>query len=841
MTALPASDHRIRRAAIEALGRRCVTGEALAVELEAGGLDLGAEGADRLERALDASSEFVELDDGWVGVAAQLDGTRWITAVDADDAKSGLLALDPDLVLLEWWLVDTTLTLGESGRAFEVDEDLDADDVLMGPPGWLDAYSDANVEVNVVGTALHFAPATDAPNVPADLVDAVFAIFEQHATCEVLRDTLGNDPVDLTQMSLEDLLWETLVGHRDACMNRPIPPVDVLLGAAGLVREYHTVLRGDVDLGALHRWHRRNRLASLHRLEDTQVDWAELVIAMSHAAIWGEADPLGPPEQVPAAAMLLAVALDDPAVCKALLGTHLGEETSPRDVAGFARSIVNELPAEDGAGARWLEGRALDLGGDPHGAMAAFEGAEATGQEHPLALIGLAGFRADAGDAPEAVALLRRAGVDTEEGADDIPGGDEAFELFLEVAGYARHRPPALAGRNDRCPCGSGRKYKACHLGKERHQLVDRGPWLYAKARRYVRDHDRGLVGTLAREVSAASGRGAGFLVDLLDSELIADIALFEGGLGEAFITERDVFLPDDEALLAARWQLTERSLFEVDEAGHTHLILRDLRTGERVTVTNTNAESQTRRGELMFGRPLPVGETWRAYSGFVKVGRMLRDEILDALDHPDPFEIAELIGRCLAPPRMQNTDGETLQFHELVWKLSDPEAARRALGAHDALSEDDGTYRLVRDSANQRQTVILTLTITGSELHGEVNSDRRADEVIGLVDSLIPTSELIDHDIRDLDEAMQTHRAMGAPPAPNLLDDPDMADVREEITAQFERRWLDDHIPALGGRTPREAALDPIGRRELERLLDSFDDGPGLMNAARLRKALDL
>ncbi len=136
---------------------------------------------------------------------------------------------------------------------------------------------------------------------------------------------------------------------------------------------------------------------------------------------------------------------------------------------------------------------------------------------------------------------------------------------------------------------------------------------------------------------------------------------------------------------------------------------------------------------------------------------------------------------------------------------------------------------------------MILKLVLTGNELHGEVNSDRRADEVIGLVRSLQPTAELIDHDIRDLDEAMQTHRAMDAPPAPNLLDNPDMADVREEIAAELERRWLDDNIPALGGSTPREAALDPIGRHELERLLDSFDDGLGLMSVARLRKALDL
>ena len=120
------------------------------------------------------------------------------------------------------------------------------------------------------------------------------------------------------------------------------------------------------------------------------------------------------------------------------------------------------------------------------------------------------------------------------------PRGDDAYELFIEVAEFARHRPPAQVGRNDRCPCGSGRKYKACHLGKERHALIDRAFWLYAKHHRYLRDHDRRLVAMLADQVSAASGRGYEFLIDLLDTPLVADIALCEGGIGESFVAERD-------------------------------------------------------------------------------------------------------------------------------------------------------------------------------------------------------------------------------------------------------------------------------------------------------------
>ena len=829
---MTASDYRIRRAAIATLGTQCLDAEALASELEGAGIDLGDEGVDRLEDALDGWSEFIDVNSGWLGVAATLDGTRWITTVDADDASQAVLALDPDLMLLAWWSLDAALTLGETGEALDA-----GDDVLTGPPGWLDPYAGGHVEVRIVGTALQVA---DEPTVAPAMTAAVRAAFDQHATAEELHDGFDDGVVDLTQVGDEDLLWQSLAANRDAFTAGPIPPVDRLLEAAGLIRERGTVLRAGADLEALHRWHRRNRIAGPHRLDDQQVDWVEVAIGMSLAVISGEPDPLGTPEEVPAAAALFAVALDDPAVCRAFLGHHLEAQTLPGALAEFVQSIVADLPADQCAGVRWLEGRALDLTGDPLGAIAAYERAVATGEDHRLALIGLAGFRADAGDALEAAALLRRAGITIDAEDERDPRDDEAFYLLSEVAGFAQNRPPARAGRTDKCPCGSGRKYKVCHLGQERHELLDRGSWLYDKAQRYLREHDRAVVAMIADDVSVASGRDVTFLLGFIDSPLVADIALCELGLGEAFVFARNEVLPDDEALLAAQWALVERSLFEVEKSSDTELRLRDLRSGERITVTNTSAESQTHRGELLLGRPLPIADTWRAYSGFVKVNA-LRDEVLAALDNPDPATIAELVGRCIALPQMRNTDGDPLEFHELVWNLPDAEAARGVLDAHDELTGDDGTYSLVRDTAGQPQTVILTLTIDGNELRADANSERRADEVIALVDTLLPAAELIDHDLRELDEVLHAPRPPGEAPARNLLDDPEMADLRAEIAADLEARWLDDHVPALGGLTPREAALDPIARHDLERLLDSFDGRGGVMNVARLRKALDL
>jgi hypothetical protein len=76
-------------------------------------------------------------------------------------------------------------------------------------------------------------------------------------------------------------------------------------------------------------------------------------------------------------------------------------------------------------------------------------------------------------------------------------------------------------------------------------------------------------------------------------------------------------------------------------------------------------------------------------------------------------------------------------------------------------------------------------------------------------------------------------------------MDDPAIRAALAEYVAAFEESWLDESIPALGGRTPREAAADPIGREELTRLLASFpvpEPGDvGAMDPDRLRAALGL
>jgi hypothetical protein len=45
---------------------------------------------------------------------------------------------------------------------------------------------------------------------------------------------------------------------------------------------------------------------------------------------------------------------------------------------------------------------------------------------------------------------------------EDIPDGEEEF--FIPVDLTDRQRKRQKVGRNEPCPCGSGKKFKNCHL-----------------------------------------------------------------------------------------------------------------------------------------------------------------------------------------------------------------------------------------------------------------------------------------------------------------------------------------------------------------------------------------
>ena len=102
---------------------------------------------------------------------------------------------------------------------------------------------------------------------------------------------------------------------------------------------------------------------------------------------------------------------------------------------------------------RWLRAVALERIGDIDAAERELLAAESMDVDWPLPLFDLARIASDRGDVERGLALLRRAGA----------GPDHPLAELLEPY---RAEPRPDIGRNEPCWCGSGRKYKKCHLGQ---------------------------------------------------------------------------------------------------------------------------------------------------------------------------------------------------------------------------------------------------------------------------------------------------------------------------------------------------------------------------------------
>jgi hypothetical protein len=145
-------------------------------------------------------------------------------------------------------------------------------------------------------------------------------------------------------------------------------------------------------------------------------------------------------------------------------------------------------------------------------------------------------------------------------------------------------------------------------------------------------------------------------------------------------------------------------------------------------------------------------------------------------------------------------------------------------------------------------QRIRAALVLDGHTLRVDANSEKRMDRVLATLARLDPAMSVLDDSRRPLRDAREAAELAKQLPiaGEDALDpaDPELAALLDEFVRDYETKWLDEPIPALDGRTPRQAADDPTRRGDLIKLLDSFPAGEadrGSMDADRLRAALGL
>lgn len=795
------------------------------------------------------------VDDRWVWLPTLLAGRVFTHRLGADELAHDMLAVTPDL--------DPITALCEHDQYQRFADGSSARIVL--PEFGIELLEQRGVPLDTVHPGGVLLLETDTLGAlgaaEGDLVGV--RLTAQGLVIERVA-TLGTHPSlgdQLAAMLDEDepefidaAVWTACVEDPEV-FAEPLPPLGEIVDDFGLARRGEWLAPGGFDFD---RWHFENECAALadrHDLDpDDAVALCTLIQLYDQVSLLVDAadadEPSNDASGVEAAtehevdgfadlAGELGAALADPVLAGLLVEETVGTGCDgTAALAVFAEMLEPTVPRPARVACRWLRAAALERMGDIEAAERELLAAESMDPDWPLPLFDLARIASDRGDVERGLALLRRA---------DAPPDHPSMEL-LEAH---RHEPRTDLGRNEPCWCGSGRKYKKCHLGREQLPLAERVQWLYAKAIQHALRSDwTSLLADAGYERSYYTNDDRHGLVVAVANPLVLDAVLFEGRAFEDFLRVRGSLLPDDERLLAEQWLLVERSVFEVEQVHRGQgVTVRDVRSGDRHEVRERAASRQLKAGQLVCARVVPAGDTMQFF-GLEPVALHERDALIDLLDaEPDPLTLVAHMSRRFAPAMLANTEGDPLAICEATVRVGDPARIEAALDdTYDRVDGDEPPRWFEHVTTQGKPRIRATLVLDGDTLRVEANSEKRIDRVLATLARLDPAMTVLDDSrqpLRDAREAAELAKQMPISGEDELdLDDPELAALLNEFVRDYETKWLDEPIPALDGHTPRQAADDPTRRGDLIKLLDTFPAvAPGTvgMDADRLRLALGL
>lgn len=390
----------------------------------------------------------------------------------------------------------------------------------------------------------------------------------------------------------------------------------------------------------------------------------------------------------------------------------------------------------------------------------------------------------------------------------------EAGNLFaINSAVSPVERPTAKIGRNAPCPCGSGRKYKKCCLPREQAGQSARA----APSR--LHDVDWRLTEQMFRFGSRRFGKAWSDAAEArVDRErqpaLFPSWALYH--------------VPIDGKPLA-RWFTDEQ--------------------GRSLSRTESSWLEAQQAAWLSVWEAIPH--------------ERLRDEktggwMIACWDEA----VADLDERLSIPPRLANTDGEDLLLtvDRFEFDPADREEIERRVAAlpgvePPAPGEADRSYVFIRRSdatgSAWNNTVIGRAAVSKGKLRLESNSVQRADTLRRQVESAC--RGLLRHRGRNHSDPL-SERVRGGYGAASMARGADEeASPAEALTmirqfkAQHYSDWLDQPLPALGGKAPRDAVRTKAGKAAVNALLKDMEHHEGRLpreqqfDFSPLRRELDL
>lgn len=456
-------------------------------------------------------------------------------------------------------------------------------------------------------------------------------------------------------------------------------------------------------------------------------------------------------------------------------------------------------------------------------------------------------------------------------------------------------------GRNDQCPCGSGKKYKKCCLASANSRQVEDLSY-----RRY-RDIESKLISRLFRHAAEVFGPssieeawdefhcwddpdgynpespinqifGPYFLFswEIDPAETDCDIKLDGKTVTESFLDVNRSRLSREELEILEAANRCNFSFYEISEVTPGQgFSLRNAFTEKEYEVTERAGSLGAKRGEVTFGA---IFETNGRHQILAMSPYMLPPLSIQALivlrknlhkslktkkltdSQVSEFDIKLreayfiLLEPLLNPqmPKLCNTDGDPLVPQTLHFEITSPEEALLALKPLTAgvISEEElradaklknGVIyevqipwfkKLKSGSQPGSNTVLGTVKIRGEKMTVEVNSNKRARTVKKKIETALGSrTRFVTKVIESIEGNIERGSNKSRPDSSAIPFDqlpPEALDAVKKMADAHWTKWFDDKIPALNGKTPKQAAKTKEGRELLEALLNTYEHKSG-------------
>jgi hypothetical protein len=163
---------------------------------------------------------------------------------------------------------------------------------------------------------------------------------------------------------------------------------------------------------------------------------------------------------------------------------------------------------------------------------------------------------------------------------------------------------------------------------------------------------------------------------------------------------------------------------------------------------------------------------------------------------------------------------------------------------------DEEGVYTFLRPGhsagAGLESTVIGVARLRQGQLSLETNSRERADALRERIEAACGNH--VYHRGRELTDPLsnKVERPPSKPPGTDVTD-PEAQQALLDFKERYYEDWLDQPLPALDGKSPREAARTKEGRQAVDLLLKDMENQEQrwqpetAMDFSRLRRELDL